>query len=212
MGDIQEILIMLFVLVISLTVHELAHAKSAEMAGDDTARRAGRITLNPLAHLDPLGSLMMVLTVIGGIGIGWAKPVPVNPYRFRNPRWDNLKVSLWGPLSNLLLAFFFAQIIRFYGNHLGNVDYLFVGYFVIINIGLAVFNLIPIAPLDGSHIMSSLLPLEQARRYELFMAQYGGIILLALVFMGPMFGFSILRMILGPPRTLLFKLFTGIPW
>lgn len=203
---------MLFVLVISLTVHELAHAKSAEMAGDDTARRAGRITLNPLAHLDPLGSLMMVLTVIGGIGIGWAKPVPVNPYRFRNPRWDNLKVSLWGPLSNLLLAFFFAQIIRFYGNHLGNVDYLFVGYFVIINIGLAVFNLIPIAPLDGSHIMSSLLPLEQARRYELFMAQYGGIILLALVFMGPMFGFSILRMILGPPRTLLFKLFTGIPW
>lgn len=212
MGDIQEILIMLFVLVISLTVHELAHAKSAEMAGDDTARRAGRITLNPLAHLDPLGSLMMVLTVIGGIGIGWAKPVPVDPYRFRNPRWDNLKVSLWGPLSNLLLAFFFAQIIRFYGNHLGNVDYLFVGYFVIINIGLAVFNLIPIAPLDGSHIMSSLLPLEQARRYELFMAQYGGIILLALVFMGPMFGFSILRMILGPPRTLLFKLFTGIPW
>ncbi|HOM73288.1 MAG TPA: site-2 protease family protein [Armatimonadota bacterium] len=212
MGDIQEILIMLFVLVISLTVHELAHAKSAEMAGDDTARRAGRITLNPLAHLDPLGSLMMVVTAISGIGIGWAKPVPVNPYRFRNPRWDNLKVSLWGPLSNLLLAFFFAQIIRFYGNHLGNVDYLFVGYFVIINIGLAVFNLIPIAPLDGSHIMSSLLPLEQARRYELFMAQYGGIILLALVFMGPMFGFSILRMILGPPRTLLFKLFTGIPW
>ena len=203
---------MLFVLVISLTVHELAHAKSAEMAGDDTARRAGRITLNPLAHLDPLGSLMMVVTAISGIGIGWAKPVPVNPYRFRNPRWDNLKVSLWGPLSNLLLAFFFAQIIRFYGNHLGNVDYLFVGYFVIINIGLAVFNLIPIAPLDGSHIMSSLLPLEQARRYELFMAQYGGIILLALVFMGPMFGFSILRMILGPPRTLLFKLFTGIPW
>ncbi|HOK54429.1 MAG TPA: site-2 protease family protein [Armatimonadota bacterium] len=203
---------MLFVLVISLTVHELAHAKSAEMAGDDTARRAGRITLNPLAHLDPLGSLMMVVTAISGIGIGWAKPVPVDPYRFRNPRWDNLKVSLWGPLSNLLLAFFFAQIIRFYGNHLGNVDYLFVGYFVIINIGLAVFNLIPIAPLDGSHIMSSLLPLEQARRYELFMAQYGGIILLALVFMGPMFGFSILRMILGPPRTLLFKLFTGIPW
>jgi len=212
MGDIQEILIMLFVLVISLTVHELAHAKSAEMAGDDTARRAGRITLNPLAHLDPLGSVMMVVTAISGIGIGWAKPVPVDPYRFRNPRWDNLKVSLWGPLSNLLLAFFFAQIIRFYGNHLGNVDYLFVGYFVIINIGLAVFNLIPIAPLDGSHIMSSLLPLEQARRYELFMAQYGGIILLALVFMGPMFGFSILRMILGPPRTLLFKLFTGIPW
>lgn len=203
---------MLFVLVISLTVHELAHAKSAEMAGDDTARRAGRITLNPLAHLDPLGSVMMVVTAISGIGIGWAKPVPVDPYRFRNPRWDNLKVSLWGPLSNLLLAFFFAQIIRFYGNHLGNVDYLFVGYFVIINIGLAVFNLIPIAPLDGSHIMSSLLPLEQARRYELFMAQYGGIILLALVFMGPMFGFSILRMILGPPRTLLFKLFTGIPW
>jgi len=155
---------------------------------------------------------MMVVTAISGIGIGWAKPVPVDPYRFRNPRWDNLKVSLWGPLSNLLLAFFFAQIIRFYGNHLGNVDYLFVGYFVIINIGLAVFNLIPIAPLDGSHIMSSLLPLEQARRYELFMAQYGGIILLALVFMGPMFGFSILRMILGPPRTLLFKLFTGIPW
>lgn len=202
----------MLVLVVSLTVHELAHAKAAEVAGDDTARLAGRISINPLDHLDPIGTVMMIITSLSGIGIGWAKPVPVNPARFRHPRWDNLKVSLWGPLSNLLLALVFAQVIRFFGHQLGQTDMLILDYFVIINIGLAIFNLLPISPLDGSHIMSALLPIDRARRYDLFMMQYGNMLLLGLVFIGPMLHIPILRMIIGPPRMLLYQLFTGISW
>ena len=200
----------MFVLVISVTIHELAHAKAAEHAGDDTARRAGRISINPLDHLDPVGTVMMIVSSLAGFGLGWAKPVPVNPARFRHPRWDNLKVSLWGPLSNLLLAFVLAQVIRFAGSHLGNIDFKILGAFVWINIILAVFNLLPISPLDGSHILSSLLPIDQARRYDIFMAQYGFMILLGLVMLAPMMNIDILGSILGPPVRLLFGIFTGI--
>jgi len=211
--DLQSFLLSMFVLVISLTVHELAHAKSAELAGDDTARKAGRISINPLDHLDPLGTVMMVVSSLSGAGIGWAKPVPINPLKFRHPRWDNLKVSLWGPLSNLLLAAAAAQVLRFAWAHLGPMDVRILFMFVIINIGLALFNLIPIAPLDGSHILSSLLPVDKARRYDLFMARYGFLILLGLIFMAPTLHIDILGMILGPPRMLLFALFTGrSPW
>jgi len=202
----------MFVLIISLTVHELAHAKSAELAGDDTARMAGRISINPLDHLDPVGTIMMVLSSLSGFGIGWAKPVPVNPARFRHPRWDNLKVSLWGPLSNLILAFLFAQVLRFFGAQLGYIDKLIVINFVVINIMLALFNLLPITPLDGSHIMSSLLPIKHARRYDIFMMRYGFMILIGLVFVGPMMHIDILGSIIFKPAFIILKLFTGISY
>jgi len=202
----------MLVLVVSLTVHELAHAKSAERAGDDTARRAGRISINPLDHLDPMGTVMMILSSLSGFGIGWAKPVPINPYKFHHPRWDNLKVSLWGPLSNLLLAFAAAQVLRFGQGHLTGIDAVIAVLFVVINLALAIFNLIPIAPLDGSHILSALLPIDQARRYDIFMGRYGFMILLALVFIGPMTHVDLLEMVLLPPTRLLFHLFTGIPF
>lgn len=203
--NFQAFAISMFVLVISVTIHELAHAKAAEHAGDDTARRAGRISLNPLDHLDPFGTIMMVVSSLSGFGIGWAKPVPVNPARFRHPRWDNLKVSLWGPLSNLLFAFLIAQIIRFAGRQLGDIDMQIVDSFVIINIALALFNLLPISPLDGSHIMSSLLPVDLARKYDIFMAQYGFMILLGLIFVAP----RVLGVLLSPLFRALYKLFTG---
>lgn len=206
--DLQSFLISMLVLVISLTVHELAHAKSAELAGDDTARRAGRISINPLDHLDPMGTVMMIVSSLSGHGIGWAKPVPVNPLNFRHPRWDNLKVSLWGPLSNLLLAFAAGQGIRFGWQHVGPTNQGMLLAFVFINISLALFNLVPIAPLDGSHILSSLLPVDQARRYDLFMAQYGFIILLLVIFAAP----RLLWTALGPPSAALFHLFTGLYW
>ena len=88
-------------LVICITIHEFAHAYSAYRAGDDTPKAQGRISLNPLDHLDPMGTIMMVVSSLSGFGIGWGKPVQINPYNFRHPRWDNLRVSLWGPLSNL---------------------------------------------------------------------------------------------------------------
>lgn len=209
MFDIYAFLLSMFVLIVSLTVHELAHAKAAEAAGDDTARRAGRISINPLDHLDPMGTVMMVVSSLAGMGIGWAKPVPVNPSRFRSPRWDNLKVSLWGPLSNVLLALGAALVIRFAWSHLGGVDLRILFMFVMINLALVLFNLLPITPLDGSHILSSLLPVDQARLYDKFMMRYGFLILLGIIFLAP----AVLHSILGPPRTALFTTFTGMdPW
>jgi Zn-dependent protease len=193
----------MFVLIISITAHEFAHAKMADLAGDPTPRRAGRISLNPIDHLDPLGTIMMVLTSITGIGIGWAKPVPVNPWNFRRPRFDNIRVSMAGPFANLTLAFIFAQFIRF-----GHENTALVGLldrFVLINIALAIFNLLPIAPLDGSHVASSLLPPKLARSYDSFMSMYGPILFIGLVLLVP----SLLSMLLGPPVFFIYRLFAG---
>lgn len=191
-------------LIVSLTIHELAHAKSAEIAGDDTARRAGRISLNPLDHLDPLGTVMMVISSWSGFGLGWAKPVPVNSARLRHPRWDNLKVSLWGPLSNVLIAIIAALVLRFAGSHLGTNDSRIVMMFIEVNLGLALFNMLPICPLDGSHIMSALLPIEQARRYDNFMGRFGQLMLLGLIMVPGSLG-----AIIGPPFHLLWKVLVG---
>ena len=107
-------------LVICITVHEFAHAYSAYRAGDDTPRLQGRISLNPLDHLDPVGTIMMVVSSISGFGIGWGKAVQINPYNFRHPRWDNLRVSLWGPLSNILTAAAVGTIYRFFSPHMNH--------------------------------------------------------------------------------------------
>lgn len=208
--DLLGFVISMLVLLVSLTVHEMAHAKSAELAGDDTARRAGRISINPLDHLDPVGTIMMVISSLSGFGIGWAKPVPVNPAKFRHPRWDTLKVSLWGPLSNLMIALVFGLIIRLFWQYLGEIDRFIIINFVVINIMLALFNLLPITPLDGSNIMSSLLPVDKARRYDIFMMRYGFMILLGLVMAGPMLHFDILGGLLLRPALIILKLFTGI--
>jgi len=205
--DIKLFAISMCALVICITIHEFAHAYSAWRAGDDTPRHQGRISLNPFDHLDPIGTLMMIMSSISGYGIGWGKPVQTNPANYRHPRWDNLRVALWGPLSNILTAVVFGLFIRFLHPFVGRELQLFILAIVTISIGLAVFNLIPIRPLDGSHILSALLPVEMAYKYEKTMAQYGMFIFLGIIFIDR--NNVILGAILGPPRTLLTRLILG---
>ncbi|HOX37910.1 MAG TPA: site-2 protease family protein [Candidatus Brocadiia bacterium] len=147
-----------FLCVMALTVHEFAHAYAAQVCGDDTARLMGRMTLNPAAHLDPLGTILILL-----IGFGWAKPVPVNPLNFRRLRKDDVLVSAAGPASNLILAVILAVIVRIMikavpGGPALDTAYFLAGYGVTLNVALAIFNLLPLFPLDGAHIAENLLP------------------------------------------------------
>ena len=146
----------------SVVVHEVSHGYAALFFGDETARHQGRLTLNPLKHLDLTGSVIVpLLLIISGSGFvfGWAKPVPINPYNFRNRKWAEVIVALAGPLSNISLAVIFGLLIRF-GDYFGilSPSFLYIaGYVVLINLVLAIFNLIPIPPLDGSHLLFSFL-------------------------------------------------------
>ena len=147
-------IILILTLIFSLSFHEFAHAYIAYRLGDNTAAYQGRLTLNPLAHLDPIGSLMLLL-----VGFGYAKPVPVNPINLNNPRIDMMKIAFAGPASNLLLAF-----LALFLSNLFSLDSIIVSYFYIINLALAVFNLLPVYPLDGGQIFGNLL----SKRFPLF--------------------------------------------
>jgi|TARA_B100000678_G_C18215564_1_gene505146 Zn-dependent protease len=150
----QIIVLLIPALVFSLSFHEFAHAWMAYRLGDSTAARMGRLTLNPMAHLDPIGSLALLL-----MGFGWAKPVPVDVRYLENPRQDMVKVAAAGPISNIILAIFAALLLRllFGTDMLTNSIKTFFVIFMQINITLAVFNLLPISPLDGSQILSPIL-------------------------------------------------------
>ncbi|MEK9182200.1 MAG: site-2 protease family protein [Patescibacteria group bacterium] len=157
-----EIIFSIIILIMSVVVHEVSHGYAALFFGDETARHQGRLTLNPLKHLDLTGSVIVpLLLIISGSGFvfGWAKPVPINPYNFRNRKWAEVIVALAGPLSNISLAVIFGLLIRF-GDYFGilSPSFLYIaGYVVLINLVLAIFNLIPIPPLDGSHLLFSFL-------------------------------------------------------
>jgi Zn-dependent protease len=185
MGQMNEILSQIVLLIVpvlfSITVHEVSHGYAAYLFGDPTAKMAGRLTLNPIKHIDPIGMLVLFVTRM----IGWAKPVPVDPRHFKRPRQDMVWVSLAGPASNLVLAALTAAVLKLVGPSLATT-YLYplviMGQLmVMINVGLAVFNLIPIHPLDGSHIMEGLLPPKMAFEYSK-LQPYGFIILLVLIF------------------------------
>jgi Zn-dependent protease len=196
---IAELAILVVPILAAVTFHELAHGWVAYKLGDPTAKMMGRLTLNPFAHLDPFGTLAFVLTR----AIGWAKPVPVNPRYLRNPHRDMIWVSLAGPAANLLLAAVFAVVFGFLlrgggavlGGYVLPVLYMTQAG-VTINIGLAVFNLIPVPPLDGSKILMGLLPLPQALAFSR-LEPYGFMILLLLIFSG-MVG----RIVIPPVKTL----------
>lgn len=184
--DLKYFLIGLIVIVCSITLHEFGHAISAYKLGDDTPRRDGRITLWPDKHFDPLGFLMIVLTMLTGFGLGWGRPVMVDPRNFRHPRRDMIIVALCGPLMNLLLAVIAGLILRvaLHGEGtawLTGVPEQFVWSFLIINLSLMFFNLIPIPPLDGSKILAGLLPYDLAFRYQRLMDQWGMVLLILLL-------------------------------
>lgn len=169
----MEFVLKAIIFVVALTVHEFAHAFTADKLGDPTPRSYGRLTLNPLAHLDPLGTLAIIM-----IGFGWAKPVPFDVYNLRNPRRDSMLIALAGPASNLILAVIISVLLKFLAP---SILSLVLGYIVLGNISLAIFNLIPIFPLDGEKILGGLLPAELYREYSNIMAQYGTIILILML-------------------------------
>lgn len=202
--DIQFIF-SLIILVMSVVIHEVSHGYTAQMFGDPTPRLQGRLTLNPIKHLDILGSLVVpFLTFIaGGVIFGWAKPVEINPYNMANPKKGELFTALAGPVSNLVLALVFGLVIRYgMAENLLSEGFLFFSIFVvIINLTLAIFNLIPIPPLDGSKILFSLLPAKYYKvRY--FVEAYSLILVLVLIFF--------LWRFITPIIPYLFSLLTGL--
>jgi len=173
-----DLLSILPALILAITIHEFSHAFAADRLGDPTARLAGRLTLNPLKHLDPIGTLALII-----FRFGWGKPVPVDYYNLKNPVRDSAIISLAGPASNIVSAILASLIFNYLA-----IPALqpFLIFFITISVMLGIFNLLPLHPLDGSHILAALLPKDLAREYNNFSRRYGFIILLALIF--PIFG------------------------
>ncbi|MCY4043355.1 MAG: site-2 protease family protein [Candidatus Dadabacteria bacterium] len=199
--DPYQIAITAVVILFVLTVHEFSHALAADALGDDTARRLGRLTLNPLAHLDFLGTALFFIA-----GFGWAKPVPVNPYNLRNPKKDMIVIAAAGPLSNLLTAIIGGAVIKagLIGPQAGELVWTMLVLLVLYSITLAVFNLIPIPPLDGSRILYGVLPDGIAEFYARF--EKIGMLVLFGIFIFAREG--AMRVLWGPVDWL-FRLFTG---
>lgn len=214
--DPAYLLSIIIALVIGITVHEFSHAWAAHQLGDPTSKYQGRLTLNPLAHLDPVGSLMILFA-----GFGWGKPVPVNPAMLRtDPTMGMALVSFAGPLSNVITALLFALPIRLGVLHIGFSSRLvpspgmLLGTIISLNLILAVFNLIPLAPLDGSKVALAVLPYEWAQKLRQI-EPYGPVILVLLIVLPRLMppgtpSVDILGRILLPPTRFLFSLFTGI--
>lgn len=186
-------------LILSLALHEAAHSAAATALGDNTSRRLGRLTLNPLAHLDPLGTMMLVITVILGFGIGWAKPVPVNPRNFSiSPRVGMALVALAGPVTNILIAFVAVRlIIGLPESALPVLAMDVLRNLAFLNIALAVFNMLPFPPLDGYRVLLGILPDPMARSYEAI-EPYGPMILMLVIFMGSGFLSGLIGAVAGP--------------
>ena len=183
-------------LLIAVTIHEASHAWVADRLGDPTARLMGRITLNPLAHLDPIGTLMLLF-----FRFGWGKPVPFDPFNLRHPKRDSALISLAGPASNLILASLLSLTLNFTPISLLS---LLIIPLIMMNITLAIFNLIPIPPLDGSKILYGILPMNWANEYNSFMKDYGIFLLILLII--PIGGTSLAIKIIMPVINLLLNL------
>jgi Zn-dependent protease len=208
-GDVTGILLMIPPLLFALTFHEFSHAFVATRLGDPTARMLGRLTLNPLAHLDLMGTLVFVLTQ----RIGWAKPVPIDERYLQHPRRDIMWIALAGPVSNLLLALLFGTIVRFVApmpvtSISQRIILVMLEGSVLVNLGLAAFNLIPIFPLDGSRIVTGILSREWAERYREF-DNVGPFVLLGIVVLGMTTGFNLFSYIVSPVVYVLGGFFTG---
>jgi len=208
----MEQIAIIAVLILSIVIHEMAHGYAANALGDPTARLAGRLSGNPLVHLDPLGSVIIpALLFFGNAGIlfGWAKPVPYNPYNLTNKKWGEALVAAAGPAINIVLALIFSIIIRL-ADPLQLSD-AFIGiasYVVYINLLLALFNMIPFPPLDGSKILMALLPFTAQQKYRMMIAsieRYGFIVTFIIIFLFINIFWGPFSMVVGT----LFELFTG---
>ncbi len=213
--QIQQMMFYLLALVVSISIHEFSHAWSAYELGDPTARNMGRLTLNPIKHFDPLGALMILFMSFAGWGIGWGKPVPVNPYNLRtNPRVGMGLTAAAGPFSNLVLATLFAIPLRL-GWVESGLAWGFLLAMVITNLTLAIFNLIPLPPLDGFNVAQGLLATFRTRwAYEWGnrldrLATYGPVLLLALLTVGWFTPLNPLGWIMGQPVNSLLGLLLG---
>jgi len=194
----MDIIISAIGLLIAVTIHEFSHAFAADRLGDPTPAAMGRLTLNPIAHLDPLGTLMIFIA-----HFGWGKPVPIDPYNFKNPRRDETIVSLAGPISNFVFMIAISLIIRFIPISI----FSYVLYtFAITNLYLGVFNLLPIPPLDGSKVFLNLMSVEKAYEWEQAFNRYGFFIVAACLFL-PVGGSNIISLIVTPIVSSLIKLF-----
>jgi Zn-dependent protease len=181
--------VLAMMLLVAFPVHEFSHAFAAFRLGDGTARLMGRLTLDPRAHFDPTGAILLTVSMIAGGGIGWAKPTPYNPMNLQGGRWGEAIVSIAGPISNLVLAIAAAIPLRYILATGMNVEFLAgtLYLFVEINLLLAVFNLLPIPPLDGSKVLYAFLDPRTSWQVRAFMNQYGLLILLGAMFL-PIFG------------------------
>lgn len=209
MDSATQFVFQIAILIFSVVIHEVAHGFAALALGDRTAQYSGRLTLNPLKHLDPFGSILLpaLSYFAGGFIFGWAKPVPYSPYNLRNQKWGPALVGAAGPLANISLAVIFGLLLRFLPALTGVLPGLFLLNFMaiastiaLLNLILAIFNLVPIPPLDGSRVLFSVLP-YQWRGVELFLGQYGLFLLLIFIFF-----FSHL---LIPVALFLFRLISG---
>lgn len=203
MLNLEQIILALPAILLAISVHEYGHAFTAYKLGDPTPKYQGRLSLNPLVHLDPLGTIMLLL-----FRVGWARPVMINSQYFKNKRQGTVLVSLAGPLANLLTAWIFYNLVSVFGDYMigssmGQSLIMFLFINVQMNLGLAAFNLIPIPPLDGSHILSGLLPRRLAYEYSK-LAPYGPFVLIALL----IFGGS--RYLINPIFNVLLRILDGL--
>lgn len=202
----MEILFSVIILIFSIVIHEIAHGSVANYLGDPTAKYAGRLSLNPIKHLDPIGSVFLPFLLIilrSPFLIGWAKPVPINPYNFRDQKYGPAKSALAGPAANLSIALVFGLALRFFPAVAEVKGFSEMFYYIIfINILLAIFNLLPIPPLDGSHILFTFLP-SSMQKFRILLDQFGIFILLFFLYFLFNFLIIIVRWI--------FALITGIP-
>ncbi len=208
----EQIMAILVVIFLAIGLHEYSHAKFADMAGDPTPRSFGRVTLNLFKHFDLLGTIMILITTFAGFGIGWGRPVPMDPRHMKNPKWDHFIAVAAGPMSNLVQAAVFAVLLRFLGGYLGQSFLFYILLFgVLINVALFVFNLLPIGPLDGMWLVGTFLPDQTRLSWTRFNLQIGSFIFLALVLIPmPPNGDPVLITIMEPLRALITKSLIGV--
>ncbi len=199
----EIIIFQIIVLIYSAIIHEYMHGWMAERLGDNTAKDLGRLTLNPIPHIDPIGSILLPFILIASgasFVFGWAKPVPYNPYNLRDQKYGGAKVAIAGPLANLIVAIIFGLVLRFVPFATAEMSY-FIQIIVFINLLLMIFNLVPIPPLDGSKVLMPFLPVNWQEKF-MMIEQYGMFLVFAFIW----FGFDLIL----PIIFFFFYLITGI--